>query len=488
MKSNFRRIFFPLAAVILAAFVFLGICSQMFLYHYFISAGEDTLYSNAKAASELASAYASIGSMEQNLSFYMDLSFSSRFSNTQTLICDKDGTVVLCSEDLQLCTHCGKKIPTGVLADAFREGRVTSSAMVEGIYAEARLAVAVPILSYDGRLLGMVVSSMQMTHIHAMLRQAATVFIITTACVLVVVLVFLLIVTRRQNKPIRSFAAAARQLGHGQFDVRVSTEHMASKEFAELAVAFNNMAASLQTAEAQRQDFVANVSHELKTPMTTIAGYLDGMLDGTIPSQKHTHYMQIVSAEVRRLSRLVRSMLEISRMQSRGLAENSKMKFDIMEAVGKVLVSFEQKINEKSLEVHAALSDEPLYVLAHQDSITQVIYNLMDNAVKFCSAGGQLGVQVQVQAAKAVVSISNTGPTIPGNELPLIFERFHKTDKSRSVDRDGVGLGLYIVKTIICSHGEDVYVQSRDEKTTFSFTVALAGRSLPERGQQNDVG
>ena len=119
------------------------------------------------------------------------------------------------------------------------------------------------------------------------------------------------------------------------------------------------------------------------------------------------------------------------------------------------------------------LPDYPLYTMAHKDHIHQVIYNLVDNGVKFCPEGGVLGIKLRQSGGKAYVSISNEGPTIPAEELPLLFDRFHKLDKSRSQNRDGWGLGLYIVKTIICSHGEDLSVTSREGVTEFTFTLPV---------------
>ncbi len=182
--------------------------------------------------------------------------------------------------------------------------------------------------------------------------------------------------------------------------------------------------------------------------------------------------MAVISEEVKRLSRLVRSMLEISRLQDKGIPPERKKSFDICETVGQVLISFEQKINRKGLDVQVDLPEQGAKVYADPDAITQVVYNLTDNAVKFCPEGGVLSFALrQTKQNKYLVSVKNTGPTIPPEELPLVFDRFHKTDKSRSVDRDGVGLGLYIVKTIIGSHEEDIYVTSRDGVTEFSFTL-----------------
>jgi signal transduction histidine kinase len=208
--------------------------------------------------------------------------------------------------------------------------------------------------------------------------------------------------------------------------------------------------------------------------MTTIGGYVDGILDGTIPKEKSAHYLLVVSDEIKRLSRLIRSMLDISQLQrEQGIPEEKKIRFDLEECAGQVLIMFEQKILSKDLQVEVEMPEHPVYTLANEDYITQVIYNLVDNAVKFCPNGGTLGLQIREGNNKAYVSIYNDGQTIPPEELPLVFDRFHKIDKSRSQNRDGWGLGLYIVKTIVCSHGENISVSSHDGRTEFTFTMPL---------------
>ena len=244
-------------------------------------------------------------------------------------------------------------------------------------------------------------------------------------------------------------------------------------EVGELAEAFNAMADSLSKSEQRRSEFIANVSHELKTPMTSIAGFADGILDGTIPPDQERHYLEIISSETRRLSRLVRSMLDLSRIQSDERA--AQQQFDICETLVRALVTLESKVNAKHLEVDAQIpQDEPVPVWGDQDAITQVCYNLLDNAIKFSQEGGVLGLGVTVKGAKATVTISNQGETIPPEEQQLVFDRFHKTDHSRSADRDGVGLGLYIVKTILNSHKENIVCTSEDGVTKFIFTMTRA--------------
>ena len=272
----------------------------------------------------------------------------------------------------------------------------------------------------------------------------------------------------------KQMSNVARAFGHGNLDARVRLAQDYPEEVEELALAFNNMAQELQKSEYQRKEFVANVSHELKTPMTTISGYVDGILDGTIPPERSRYYLQIVSDETKRLSRLVRSMLDISRLQNQGgIPEEKKTHFDLEEIMGQVLITFEKKITDKNLNVDIAMPEHPVYTLASQDMITQVVYNLIDNAVKFCPDAGTLGLKIKLGGSKAYISVSNSGETIPPEELPLLFDRFHKIDKSRSQNRDGWGLGLYIVKTIVCSHGENISVSSRDGITEFTFTMPV---------------
>ena len=184
--------------------------------------------------------------------------------------------------------------------------------------------------------------------------------------------------------------------------------------------------------------------------------------------------MKLVSDETKRLSRLVRSMLDISKLQDQGgIPEDRKTRFDVSETAGQVLISFEQKILEKDLQVQVDMPEHPVFTRADQDAITQVIYNLVDNGVKFCENGGSLGLKIRPAGTKIYVSVSNSGQTIPPQELPLVFDRFHKLDKSRSQNREGWGLGLYIVRTLISSHGENISVSSRDGLTEFTFTLPL---------------
>ena len=242
-------------------------------------------------------------------------------------------------------------------------------------------------------------------------------------------------------------------------------------EVAQLGEALNGMAVSLSSVEMMRRSFIANVSHELKTPMTTIAGFIDGMLDGTIPKEKQAQYMKIVSDEVKRLSRLVRSMLDLSRIDS-GELKMTTTQLDLTEVVLGVLLASEQRIEKKNLSITGVEDCEPTQVRGDYDLLNQVLYNLLDNAIKFTNEGGNIHIHLHREGGRAYVNIRNTGEGIPPDEMPQIFERFYKSDRSRSLDKNGVGLGLYIVHTVIRLHGGEITVRSvQGEYTEFSFWI-----------------
>lgn len=472
MNTTFRRQLTLMLCILLAATILLGLAFWVLFDRYAARKQETSLQSTADTVASLTQFYSSPASMYLDWDFRLNLSAASGASENDVLLCTTDGQVFLCAQDVQDCEHIGRTLGTSAVEKITKQGSASIDDAATLLYGEKRLAVASAAYSSDGTFMCIVVASMKRADLSALTGGTLRLFILTALAVFLVALLAMPYLTRRETKPIKDMAAAARQLAHGNLSVRVPTGYQ-NEEMEELAVAFNNMAASVQNSETIRQEFVANVSHELKTPMTTIAGYLDGILDGTIPPEKHRVYMELVSTEVRRLSRLVRNMLDVARLKDQGIPPDKLTDFDICEEASQALLSFEQRINQKHLNVDIDMPEFGLTVHAFADAVSQVIYNLLDNAVKFIDDGGTLSIHARQQGGKAVVSIANTGPTIDPAELPLIFDRFHKTDKSRSTDRDGVGLGLYIVKTIVLAHGEDIYVTSRDGKTEFTFTMPL---------------
>jgi len=417
----------------------------------------------ARASTDFLSAEES-GDMQQKLH---DLAaVASLMSDVNFLICNEQGQALL-TTDTSLE---GKSVtlPQEIVTDIVAEGVYEGSHTI-GVYSRKQVAVGVPVVK-GGALIGFVLAVTETTELMEMWRAFFGLFLMTSAIILLISFLATSFLSMRQAQPIQEMVRATRAYAGGDFGVRINANDL-GEEMGELAVSFNSMADSLAETERQRRDFIANVSHELKTPMTTIAGYTDGILDGTIPPERSKQYLQIISDESRRLSRLVRRMLDISQIQS---LEMRMAEFDLCESMRLALLSMEQRILQRELDVEADIPEDSVLVLGDNDLITQVIYNLLENATKFAAPDSTLYLGLAVGGEKAVVTVRNAGATIPPEEIPLLFERFHKSDKSRSVDKDGYGLGLYIVKTIVEQHKEKITVTSEDGVTAFSFTVQLA--------------
>ena len=475
MRSTFSRVFFPAALLLLVALMLVGTSFQMLVKNYLTNQAFESLENDGEAIASLASAYYTDGSF-YGRDFYVNLSIASQVSDADAVIFDARGRLLLCSDAPYGCSHQGWVIEQdSYIQQVLTQGTARHTGRFTGLYNETRYVVSVPITDIQtGSGLGIVMVSTPMASTLDVLDRLSDIYLFVSLLSVAVAVIVMSIFARRHSEPLKEMANAARAFGHGNLEARVNVSHTYAQEVEELALAFNNMASSLQKSEYQRQEFVANVSHELKTPMTTIGGYIDGILDGTIPPEKSRQYLSIVSDETKRLSRLVRSMLDISQLQSQGgIPEEKKTRFDVGECAGQMLITFEHKILAKDLEVEVDMLDYPVYTLANRDYISQVIYNLLDNAVKFCPQGGKLGLRIGQGYDKLYIRISNEGKTIPPEELSLLFDRFHKIDKSRSENRDGWGLGLYIVKTIIGLHGEDISVTSINGVTEFTFTLPV---------------
>lgn len=279
-----------------------------------------------------------------------------------------------------------------------------------------------------------------------------------------------IIISVRMVKPLKKITAATRSYAGGDFSVRINTSDVFN-ELSQLVDSVNKMADSLAVLEESRSSFVANVSHELKTPMTIISGFVDGILDGTISNEDSGKYLTIVSDEVKRLSRLVVAMLNMSRIEA-GKLEVNISSFNAGEVLMQALIGFEKILENKKINVNGFDDFEDVTILADEALITQVFYNLIENAVKFTPENGTISFSVRKDKKEAVISIRNTGKGISQEECGLIFDRFYKVDKSRGLDSKSFGLGLYIVKSIIEMNEGTININSEIDKYT-EFVINL---------------
>ena len=471
-KSIYYRNFLATALILLLSFIILGGVFTTWSYRIIMNEQRKGLSNTADDVADMVAAYCT--EMEpDSLEIRMVISSAARSSNFHIMLADAEGTVISCSDREVLCEHMGKRLPSDT-AGRMLDGNYSGTSSLGGLFDSSRYIVGRPVLSYQtGEPICSVIVSADRADMSELWRHFAGVFMMTAILVIILTFIISFFTTKKQAEPLNEMARAAHRFARGDFSTRVSDADR-EDEIGQLSAAFNLMADSLERSENLRREFIANVSHELKTPMTTISGFADGILDGTIPPEMEKRYLQVISSETHRLSRLVRNMLDMSQLTAIDTATVLKGSFDITEIIRLSLLSLEQKITAKGLDVDAQLPEEAVVTRGSRDAIQQVVYNLLDNAIKFSSEGGTINVSVWKQGEKAYVSVENSGQTIPQEELPLIFDRFHKTDRSRSSDREGVGLGLYIVKTILDHHNEDIFVSSADGITKFVFTLALA--------------
>lgn len=360
-------------------------------------------------------------------------------------------------------------VDSGITERLVSDGKISENSDLNGFMKEENIIYALPIKDSRANVLGSVFACTTDAGVDSLLDAMMKTIIMSSLWILLASLVATYFISERLVAPIKAMSRAAKSFADGKFDVRVPVT--GSDEIAELATAFNNMASSLQELEDMRRTFLSNVSHDLRTPMTTISGFIDGILDGAIPPEKHEHYLGVIASEVRRLSRLVSTLLDITRMQA-GERKFVMAPFDICEMARLILISFDQKIEEKHLDVSFNTTADRMLVCADRDAIHQVLYNICDNGIKFSRDGGRYIIDISENNGKTLVSVYNEGIGIPEAEQKYIFDRFYKSDKSRGLDKTGVGLGMYIARTIIEAHGERIWLESvHGEYCKFSFTL-----------------
>lgn len=331
--------------------------------------------------------------------------------------------------------------------------------------------VGVPVMSGDNNFSGAVFVTTYKNNALSVVIGTMVIFMSCGFSILMIAFVVIFFITQKITKPIYQMSVIAHSYAEGDFSKRLDIRK--SHEFAPLATAFNAMADGVDNLEQMRRGFVADVSHELRTPMTTITGFIDGMLDGTIPPDQYNKYLALVSEEAHRISRMVNSFLDIAKMQS-GQMSYVKAPFDIVQTVGRAMFAFEEKINSKNITLLDDFTDDTVMVSGDEDAIYRVVYNLLDNAVKFTDVGGEIKCGISIRDKKAEIYVRNTGCGIPKEEAAHIFERFYKSDKSRGINKRGTGIGLYLVKNILKGHGEDIILSSKEgEFAKFVFTLPL---------------
>ncbi|MBQ4447723.1 MAG: HAMP domain-containing protein [Clostridia bacterium] len=324
----------------------------------------------------------------------------------------------------------------------------------------------------EGRRLGVIFLHYDMTGVNRSIGAALRKVALFSAAAILLSIPLVMIPVHSVTKPISHMTEVVRSYSKGDLSRRVDMN--GTDEVANLGRTFNAMADELNTLEAARRSFVANVSHELRSPLTSMRGFIEAMADGTVPPEEYGPCLEIVLEENRRMTRMVNDLLDLARIES-GQYKLNLTVFDVNELIRRTSLTFETRILQKHFHVDFLLSDEPVYVEADRERITQVLHNLIDNAIKYAPQGGYIRIESHEEKHLARIAVTNSGKDIPEEALAHLFDRFYKAEKAHTRSEvSGTGLGLSIAKLIIDQHKQSITVSSKDGATTFQFTLALA--------------
>lgn len=476
-NSIFKRYFLFTALIVFACLVVIGTVMIIFIAGQWWNEKIDTLTRNAQDIVEIMSELEERDDMDKETSYELlsnTLSIMSKATMSDYFIVDTKGNVRICKdmdeyEKVGECAEHGSMvIPEAYMTRALKNGFADYA--TDDVFGLGKFVVAVP--SVTGSNNNAVVFAVEdaITGLLPYVLNIMLVFFLMMLALLLLCFIIIYFFSKGLTDPLYEMQEVTRHFAKGEFDHRAN-ENYRRGYLSDFAKSLNKMADELAADEEAQRSFVANVSHELKTPMTTIGGFIDGILDGTIPPEQQKKYLTIVSSEIRRLSRTVVSMLNLSKIEA-GEVSLAPVKYDIGKQIFDTLLSFEKQINDKNITVEGFEDMDSVTINADKDLLQQVVYNLFDNAVKFTPENGVISVNAKNEDDKTVVSIKNTGTGVSDEEISRIFERFYKVDKSRSYDVKGVGLGLYIVKTIINMHDGEIKAHSENGKyIEFCFEI-----------------
>ena len=474
-KSIASRFFITITLLIVAnLFVFGGIF-VIFANRYFESERMNVLNICVESVEKDLSRQNQrrVGEITSIAAIEEDLSLISESGQCIIILADKDGNIVTSTNQYANNFKGRPMPPAATYAARMVDVPVNVSNIFSENHTEKYYAIGKAVFDDQHNVTGYIYACASTSHITLFTNAMFSMFLLSSSIMVVVSSIVALVVTSHMTTPMRKVAEAAKRFSQGDLSVRVKVE--GADEVAYLATTFNNMAEFADKNETSRSSFVANIAHELRTPMTSIKGFVDGIIDGTIPAERQDTYLKIVSSEVGRLARLTNSMLDMSKLDSGEFVMNIS-KYNIWDTISDVAFAFESRIEAAEIQVRG-FEPTRMMVSADKDIIHQVVYNIVDNALKFTHHGGYIAFNVSEDKANnnIVVKVRNSGDGIPPEALPYIFDRFYKTDTSRSVHIKGAGIGMYIAKTMVNRSGGEIHVESQlGEYTEFIFTLPAA--------------
>ena len=443
-----------------------GALALVYTTHYMNEKKDELILQGEKIAEAFSKGYRT-GNLS-NLSY--ELEVLETYMDAGILIVNQEGQIVITSPEFYGVIH-EKDILNEALLEGVLEGKVVSMQTQKGQLLDMPMLVVGYPLS-EGQIAGLFMCR-PLPQIQASLMEMYQMSIMILFFVSLLGVFVSYLTAKYVALPLMRVNRAAKVIANGNFAERVLLS--SNDELGELAESFNHMAESLEAHEKMQKDFIANISHDLRSPLTSMQGFLTAMLDGTVPPEKQEKYLRIVLEETQRLTRMTQGIIELSRAQSSSiLLEESD--FDINGLIRMNIEMLEPQLAEKNVHIHAMYAEEETRVHGDMDKISRVLQNLLGNAAKFSPENGIIEVETTIRENKKVlISVKDEGPGISAEDQKYVFDRFYKTDTTRNLDKTGSGIGLAIVREFIQAHGESITVKSEEGKgTTFAFSMKLA--------------
>jgi len=454
-----------------AGFIAVATLSSRLTYDYLIRSRSETLYDEA---SLIASTYSTVyeGNVIELASAYPQLRAVATYLESEIWVMERNGSILVSSDP----SRDGAIIPNFDPTATGNRNHMTGSYF--GSFPYTVLSVSAPITG-NYRTYGYVVIHLPMDRVQDTANEILNIVYITFVIVFLLSLSILVLIVLLVLRPLRSVTEGARQFADGNLSYRIEVAH--HDEMGYLAATMNYMAEKLNKSEEDERRFIANVSHDFRSPLTSIKGYLEAILDGTIPPEMQEKYLRRVIGETERLTKLTQGMLTLNSLdRDHGL---SRTNFDVNRVIRDTAASFEGQCTGKRIRIDLTFAVESEMVYADLGRIQQVLYNLIDNAVKFSPAGSSIDIQSYEQHGKVFVSVKDHGCGIPKKDQARVFDRFYKSDQSRGRDKKGTGLGLSIVREVIQAHGENIdLISTEGVGSEFIFSLPRAG-ALAEDSQ-----
>ncbi len=468
MNTLFKKQFIMQSFVLIISFALLGAGLTKAFSSFFVEQKKDLLIEQSqKVAKTFKQAYFLEGRYGL-LALQNEIEILEEYLNASFIFIDNENTIKIISTDIDSKWYNKKIDIEKILKETKNNGYYEVQGTMGGIFDEPMLSIGRP-MTINEAYIGTVFINTPVTDLFLTVEKAYQIIMLFTIFAIIGAFILVYLFSKKISLPLIEINKVAKIMASGDFKKRI---YINSKdEIGQLATVLNNMAESLDEQEKRRREFISNISHDIRSPLTSMKGFLQAIIDGTIPEEKKEKYINIVLEETERLTVLANNILDINKLEDMDSQDRS-VSFDINELIRRIIISFEARAVSKNLDIKISFAEKESFVYADLDKIQRVVYNLIDNAIKFTDNNKSIYISTTVKANKVFVSIKDEGPGISLEEQKRVFDRFYKADYSRGKDKKGSGLGLSIVKEFILSQGEEIELKSEVNKgSEFIFTL-----------------